>query len=343
MTYTTLISLICFSIALVIVIILLSIGIWNLNKQPLKSRGLLPLLLTFSLGVSLTTKIIVLSLHYSELSEEIKNKALCYQRSFFDLPLRLASVYLIAYDALRYFVLNKINRDKEGIGENLKKEVTRDVTKYKILKFLTSGWALLCFYSSIVLVWDIVAVIAGFVYARVLATGNVFECPHTGNISQTGDIILLAMNIIGFSSLILCVLVVIIFDVMKNLKLLRECRFKDYFIYTDPFLFRVQYIIVVIALFWVVSTGLLYIILGSRFTLVLYVGTVSNAVLFLFAYLGVVYVLTIKWNWRKIDRDEDDIQRVFRNSQLRKLFKEFARREWFKCLTNSYTIGQLKI
>lgn len=315
-------------ILLVTGLVIFAIALWKRNRHPFKSRGFMPF---WAIVAFIVNKITFISMFGGMLSGthmETVNLLLCIMEGFIQSPQKIGFLFLVAFQGFRFFIVDTINRSKESIGIRMeRKGETVSLGKYKWLKFVSSTWAMLCGFFLVVIIFDGALAIVGFLYGSRI--GVIFKCPVTGDNAQFGDTLYFIIFVAITACMVLLITAVIIYDLIKNNELLCACKWKEYFWYTDPLYFRIEYMGLLIIIFISLVFSVALSRLPEQFKFAERIATSIFSSVIIYFFVGFSLITTIKWDLRaKRLENVDEIQKILSNEHIKKLFKEFARKEW---------------
>lgn len=321
-------SLVVFSIAAIPILFLFPLALWFRTRQPLLSRGAVPFcgMITFFF-IQITRAIQYIPV-LAGVPESGVSLGFCLQKSYFDSPAKLGFMYLLFFQGLRYFVLNTLNKQTEDIrmiiqpSNETQKSSRVSVQKYKWFKFLASGWTMVGGFFAVVLIWYITVTIIGFIYGS--RTNAIWTCPHDEGL---GGILRNVLFLIYSATFGIAILSVLVYDIVKNFSILRECKIWDMLFYEDPLLFRIEYLLLMLVyILYIVVTLSVY---NLNNEVVDSVTTALNGSFIILVNTGLSLIMTIIWSCRKVPKDDDIIQQVLDDPRLYKKFVEFAQKEWY--------------
>lgn len=328
--HTEITAVVLRSILLLVVIIQLAVMLFMRNKQPLKSRSQVPFLCLLCFSIMMGTQIATSLVS----NEQITVKPFCLFVTLLDVPFYGCINILMALQASRYFLINNMNKFKEHVsekaiddekiqlteGDSKKSQSTRIVTvvsfRFKMFKLL----------SSPIFTYFIIGLFLFLFYAIKIPLSIFSPCPSVSGITLT--------TIVTISIIVCCTVWEIIIwlqDIIVNIKfVLRPWRF---FIVDDPYYFRLElmlwifYIVVAVAL-----NGIKHLNQEIAYKNTLYqdiIDCVSQAFQ-MFFFSGLILMITIVKNAiHKYDNSlNSKVEELLKNPDLRKLFIQFAKKEW---------------
>lgn len=312
--------------------LLVILCIWKRDKQPLKSRGLIPYMILAAETLSLTTLIVhntSLYQHYDQYW--LSRRIMCFIIQFFVMPAYMTMFTMVMLQTIRYIAITNINSIKNSVlefDESKDEEVKDDNMRrrFKIFKRLTSNWMIGVLVLIQWTVWYVFDLI-------IFATRSGFN----GNCDINTPTFSLWMAMAA-TLFILAVLVVIV-DYAVNIKN-KTVSWKSYLTRGDPLLFRIEFIVFfLVVCIMVVLLALAIITSGFSSNRLanfdIHYITLVSGILFLMVEPGIVLIATFKREWdttrgkkSKETGQEDLVDKLMHNKQLKALFKEFAKREW---------------
>lgn len=296
------------SVYLAVTVLILILCLIFRNKQPLKSRGFVPLI---TLGLFISTFSIMISRLL--FGRQWQFTYGCYLSYFVVTPSEMTSYFVIVLHGMRYLLIINLNKMK---GHFCSKRNTSKITlRAKILTTITRPWFTLLMVILFVLFVEIS-------YLIVLGVFR-FNC-------ENQNLGIFALPVLGIVALIILISggCVLLADVISNIRL--KCNPVKYFT-VDAYWYRLEVVMVF-------GTGIiLVLLLAIRMVVPPLVDSILfTCFFFIFEGLLTIFplILTIVReikNFKKtVNEEEHDetIEQTLLSEETRKLFIEHVKKEW---------------
>lgn len=287
---------------------------WN----PVKSRGIIPFLVSISITLAFLTEIRSFFVDYSSLRYE------CILWSYifivlYDVPFAIPLIFYI-----RYFIIINLKRvnphylfyDAIENGQKVKK------LKFHLKMFKYLSHPLISFFIIVMYY-----LINYAIYSVVLGTGK-FKC--TMELGELVDSVNAGVNltIFAFSFLVLLI------DMLINITPIVKCQWKKYLIDDDPFFYRLEIIQIIPILVLMIFGELTHFIPLSDGVIITR-KVIHTVVFYSLLYLHVLFpaALTLLRKMRKCFRKKESvsdtvIDQIYNDPELWKFFLNFTKKEW---------------
>jgi hypothetical protein len=301
-------SLIILNIIHLIIFVLLIIFS---QKQPLKSRGLIPFLAFLRYFISsFFTFVQYGKIEYYELG--------CYFKNLIEVPLTYASFCFIPLTLLRYIIIANLNGRKQNISKTKK---SKNNLFLVILKYSLHPIVTLIIYF--LLIFNFLSVNIGLVFGLRCDT-DLESVPRY-------------LNIVFYTLMIISCAILFFIDIVSNVKkIFSKCGICNLFWKYDAYYFRSEMYIVglgITASMYVIVTFLDFLYSNQPYVLVLSTGFLLNFFVFFFQS-GFVLLVTVVNFFMSIFRRRSKkrlgylIEKLLENSEFHDLFEEYSKSEW---------------
>lgn len=261
---------------------------------------------------------------------EFRNLYFCYYERLVTHPLRLGFMFLMVFQELRYFFIKNIHKHLSDIKKLHQKNDIQALRRFKIFKFLSSGWSLLILLLIVVLSCSVFWAGTGFIQGAI--EGVIFVCPAMTNLRNVGQLITFLILVIYYIILLLLVGGIIAYDGYMNRELIKNRKWKELFVYSDPFYFRIEFAVEFTIFFFFVIFGIVMNVTTEQsnqfireFSTVLVTGLYINL------QVGILLGVTIYWDHKKKKPLEDDeFEKIMTDKRVFQLFYKFAQQEWYE-------------
>lgn len=210
-------------IVLIIIFTTLILCIIFYRHQPLRSRGLFPILSNIILLIYYFASIPILTMNMQKIYDYI-----CIPIYYFQVPSILALIYLYAFQYFRYIILTNENKRKKFVilQKNSDQAVVLKVPwYYKVLNFFGKNWMILInfivLFSIIICLYLIINLFQGY------------QC------NQTLDFIGMLLQYIITMVAVGLFFILFIFDVILNIDKLKKCKLLEFW-KEDVFYMRLE-------------------------------------------------------------------------------------------------------
>ena len=218
---------------------------------------------------------------------------------------------------LRYIMLVNVNKWKEQLYYQSKGggRVTRF---FYIIRTFTSNWTFFIVSIVLFILWNIGFMIYVFTHQ--------FQCPY--RVSMLALELYIVYNVFVYFILGLLIIATMM-DLVSNYKTILNCKWKEYFIDQDPFLFRVEALMLWLAYIYYIILFII-VIISPKIYLNPFINDSENwFILFILCWHPVGWTL---WNdfsnhWKNKE-DKSELEEILSNPTLFQLFKQFAQSEW---------------
>lgn len=323
-------SMIPFTVFSIIVIILC---IKYRDSQPLKSRGEVgPILSIIAILINGISDYTLVNFYtYDE-----RYYLDCFVNSLLLYPSLISLIPVSLFYYLRFISLVNINTQRVRLSNEDGKQTLplffRLLLKLtRVESFVISSFLVVSSYYLIII---------------IIFSSTGWKC---GNIAPTINRVVFAVYLIGVLAIIF---LLILADFIQNFKVIFKCKLKDFFIKSDPFFFRLNFLlspfIMVVIFIWILPVSYPSIIKISLVELAFIIGTLLNTILpLLISMISQLFTVGNNQNKRK-----SEIENLFENEELYRIFLQFSQNEWSmenvickKLIKkyNSTTIGRRKI
>lgn len=307
------------SVDSLITIPLIGLIIWRRKKQPVKSRGILPIVACL---FSLVSSVVEIILNFNLIPFGLQ----CYIYDTITRPLAVLLLFTVLLQELRFILFRGMNRYKtkifvergnseekitEGKNSSLKVKVP---IGFRILWILSSNWSLLALqllvYGSYLLIKLIVAASHEFNCYRL------FFLPPYQYFSYLSTFIALS-------------LVMAILDFASNWKIYLRCDLKRLFYWDDPFFFRVEFYVFSAIMIWMlICQAVIYPYIPFEvFWLISVIQTANEVIILLMCTLFPV-ILSFFIQKGKNKNTENELIQVLNDPKGHDMLSKFAEAEW---------------
>jgi hypothetical protein len=303
------------------------------NDQPLKSKFISPFLGVLYSNLNFFSYLLLGTMNYEE-----QSKSLCKITGFISYPLVQLSVILPALIMIRYSILlqvhlrkkyfikklkklkkQNIENDKPNIFPKLQKILTKvDQIVEKIRKYFTIQ------QSQLLLIFGPIILFSLFEIGifSIFASSNFVCGPYTKLYMRYLHIIGLGLGFFAFSFFF-------VLDFLLNLRNLLKCNLKKYIFEDDPFLFRLDFVIILlnapVLILWafVPLPNLIYALFSD---ILFYSGVFVTGGLSLM--ITILRKIFLSFKSRNSIPFQLTMQNILEDEDLREKFIDFTEFEW---------------
>lgn len=297
----TYIPYICFGI------LLIGLCIYYRNTQPLKSRGEFGPILTIIVSMlNLTTDFTTITFFTFEQFYYFD----CFINTFLIYPTIMLMIPISLFYYLKFIILVNVNAKKFQLANsNTRKSLP---IFYRLLLKITTIESFIIWYITFLSIYYILILINFGIFG--------YKC---GTLSGSiGRIIYFIMALPLF--LIICFL--IIWDLIQNYKLIFKCKLREFYFVTDHFFFRLIFLAapieIVVLVVWILPISYPSMFRNALIEVGFGVAILINALL----PLG--FSIVSKLFEKKLTKETNELEELFKTEEIYALFLEFSRNEW---------------